>query len=85
MKKYKLVTLLLVFSLCLGLAAPVSAGIVDEMEEMGIVGPFKGSKPRAILITREQWQAMRSGSPEQMRFSDLPEGGTDTDDDVPFE
>ena len=62
-----------------------AARIVDEMEEMGIVGPFQGSKPRAILITREQWQAMRSGSPEQMRFSDLPEGGTDTDDDVPFE
>jgi len=35
--------------------------IVDQMEEMGIVGPHKGSKPRDILITREKWQAVRSG------------------------
>ena len=26
------------------------------MEEMGIVGPFEGSKPRQLLITRQQWQ-----------------------------
>ena len=35
--------------------------IVDQMEEMGIVGPHKGSKPRDILITREKWQAVRDG------------------------
>ena len=29
-----------------------AARIVDEMEEKGIVGPFQGSKPRAILITK---------------------------------
>ena len=39
-----------------------AARIVDEMEEKGIVGPFQGSKPRAILITKEQWVAQRSGS-----------------------
>ena len=50
-----------------------AARIVDEMEEKGIVGPFQGSKPRAILITKEQWQAMRSGSDEQMDFDDLTE------------
>lgn len=33
-----------------------AARIVDEMEEKGIVGPFRGSKPREILITKEQWQ-----------------------------
>lgn len=38
-----------------------AARIVDEMEEMGIVGPFRGSMPRDILVTREQWQAMRNG------------------------
>lgn len=37
-----------------------TARIVDEMEEKGIVGPFQGSKPRAILITNEQWQEMRA-------------------------
>ena len=40
-----------------------AARIVDEMEERGIVGPFEGSKPRALLITKEQWAAMQSGVP----------------------
>ena len=35
-----------------------AARLVDQMEELGIVGPFEGSKPRALLITREQWQEM---------------------------
>ena len=38
-----------------------AARIVDEMEEKGIVGPFQGSKPRAILITKEQWAARNGG------------------------
>ena len=48
-----------------------AARIVDEMEEKGIVGPFQGSKPRAILITKEQWQAKKGGQTEQMGFDDL--------------
>ena len=38
-----------------------AARIVDEMEDKGIVGPFEGSKPRQLLITKEQWQAMQNG------------------------
>ena len=48
-----------------------AARIVDEMEEKGIVGPFQGSKPRAILVTREQWEQMKSGNVTQMGFDDL--------------
>ena len=48
-----------------------AARIVDEMEEKGIVGPFQGSKPRAILITKDQWASMKGGQPEQMGFSDM--------------
>ena len=48
-----------------------AARIVDEMEEKGIVGPFQGSKPRTILITKEKWEAMRSGQSMQMEFEDL--------------
>ena len=48
-----------------------AARIVDEMEEKGIVGPFQGSKPREILITKEQWAATQGG--QQMDFSDLEE------------
>lgn len=47
-----------------------AARIVDEMEEKGIVGPFQGSKPRAILVTKEQWAAMKGGDP-QMNLDDL--------------
>ena len=50
-----------------------AARIVDEMEEKGIVGPFQGSKPRDILITKEQWEVMKSGKPAQMDFDDLAE------------
>ena len=57
-----------------------AARIVDEMEEKGIVGPFQGSKPRDILITKEQWMSMRSGGAEQMEFDDIP-----FDDGVPEE
>ncbi len=59
-----------------------AARIVDEMEEKGIVGPFQGSKPRAILVTKEQWQAMRSGESSQMGFDDLADA---SDDGVPEE
>jgi len=37
-----------------------AARIVDQMEEMGIIGPFEGSKPRQILITRDQWLEMQT-------------------------
>ncbi len=36
-----------------------AARIVDQMEERGIVGPFEGSKPRQLLITREQWEELK--------------------------
>ena len=55
-----------------------AARIVDEMEEKGIVGPFQGSKPRAILVTKEQWDTMKAGQPSQMEIDDLP-----FDDGVP--
>ena len=41
-----------------------AARLIDEMEEKGLVGPFVGSKPRTILVTREQWDAMRGVSPK---------------------
>ena len=52
-----------------------AARIVDEMEEKGIVGPFQGSKPRTILITKEKWEAMKNSGPSQMAFDDMDDYG----------
>jgi S-DNA-T family DNA segregation ATPase FtsK/SpoIIIE len=32
-----------------------AARIIDMMEEEGLVGPFEGSKPRRILVDRDEW------------------------------
>ncbi len=36
-----------------------AARLVDQMEEIGVVGPFEGSKPRQILVTQDQWREMQ--------------------------
>ncbi len=38
-----------------------AARLVDQLEERGYVGPFEGSKPRQLLITKEKWQEMKMG------------------------
>ena len=43
-----------------------AARLVDQMEEIGIVGPFEGSKPRKILITREAWEKRKALREEAM-------------------
>ena len=39
-----------------------AARLVDEMEEKGIVGPFEGSKPRKVLMTKEQYYERKTMS-----------------------
>lgn len=39
----------------LKLGFPRAARIMDEIEEMGIIGPQEGSKPRKINMTKEEW------------------------------
>jgi S-DNA-T family DNA segregation ATPase FtsK/SpoIIIE len=36
-----------------------AARIIDQMEARGIVGGFEGSKPRQILMTRQQWHELQ--------------------------
>ncbi|MCD8008869.1 MAG: DNA translocase FtsK, partial [Clostridiales bacterium] len=36
-----------------------AARLVDQMEEAGIVGPFEGSKPRKVLVSKERWSEMK--------------------------
>lgn len=44
----------------LKLGFPRAARIMDEIEEMGIIGPQDGSKARKINITKEEWAEMQA-------------------------
>ena len=58
-----------------------AARLVDQMEQRAIVGPFEGSKPRQLLITKEKWQELQMGgsgaavpTPDEPPFDEeLPE------------
>ena len=54
------------------------ARIIDEIEQMGIIGPAQGAKPREILITKEQWLERNAMKPDdQMSLIDT----TDSDEE----
>ncbi len=42
-----------------------AARIIDEMEEMGIIGPSEGSKPRQVLMSKNQWLERKLSSSEE--------------------
>lgn len=37
-----------------------AARIVEELEERGIIGPYEGSKPRKVLVSKQQWYEMNA-------------------------
>ena len=39
---------------------PRAARLIDAMEELGYVGPFEGSKPRKVRLTRAEWEAQKA-------------------------
>ncbi len=41
-----------------------AARLIDIMEEKGIVGPFQGSKPREILMSKDRWMEMKANRGE---------------------
>jgi S-DNA-T family DNA segregation ATPase FtsK/SpoIIIE len=49
--------------------------IVDELEERNIIGPYEGSKPRKVLISKQQWLEMNAMS------DDAYTGPNDTETD----
>lgn len=53
-----------------------AARLIDMMEQNGIVGPYVGSKPRDILIDREQWllENMKNGGTEEDQDDDQSAG-----------
>ena len=42
-----------------------AARIMDEMEQKGVIGPSEGAKPRAVLISRQQWLEMQMNQPDE--------------------
>ncbi|MDB5083405.1 MAG: cell division protein FtsK [Bacilli bacterium] len=34
-----------------------AARLIDQMQDQGIVGQFEGSKPREVLLSKEQWES----------------------------
>ena len=42
-----------------------AARIMDEMEEKEIIGPYEGAKPRAVLMSRQQWLELNLNQPEE--------------------
>ena len=36
--------------------------IVDQMEARGIVSGYEGSKPRQVLISKEEWEELKMGT-----------------------
>ena len=44
----------------------VATLIVERLEELGVVGPFNGAKPRAVLADKRSWDRIaRSLKPER--------------------
>ena len=42
-----------------------AARIMDEIEQKGVIGPYEGAKPRAVLISRQQWLEMQMNQPDE--------------------
>ncbi len=77
-----------------------AARLVDQLEEVGVVGPYAGSKPREILLTKQQWQEMQyvhgtapadgiaaefNAVADDAAFASDPEEEPDEDADLPDE
>ena len=41
-----------------------AARLIDQMEKYKIIGPYEGTKPRQVLITRQEFNEMRMNNPE---------------------
>ena len=53
--------------------------LIEEMAAAGIVGAYKGSQAREVLITPEEWQAMKENEAAKIRAAALSGGGVPDD------
>ncbi len=61
-----------------------AARIIDNLEERGIIGPYEGSKPRKVLISKQQWYEMNAlaqgGAGRDYSAEETPAPGADSPD-----
>ena len=51
--------------------------IVDQMEARGLISGYDGSKPRQVLISKEEWQELKMGN-----NSNNTENNNETEDNI---
>ena len=44
--------------------------LIDQMEQMGIIGPHAGSKSRQVLMTYNQWLERNMNKPDNVNEED---------------
>jgi len=62
----------------LGIGYGRAARLIDQMAEDGIVGEYKGSQAREVVLTLEQWQALK----QQRRTDENPKDAALTDEEA---
>ena len=68
-----------------------AARIVDQLEELGIVGPYEGAKPRSVTIDRAGWHDLQvklgylPADAEPDPTADLPDAMDDNDSEDDFD
>ncbi|MGN0604655.1 MAG: DNA translocase FtsK 4TM domain-containing protein [Oscillospiraceae bacterium] len=58
-----------------------AARIMDQLEELGVVGPYEGSKPRAVIITKDMWLKRKLINNDTISDS-IGDGGSEIFDEV---
>jgi S-DNA-T family DNA segregation ATPase FtsK/SpoIIIE len=59
--------------------------LIDEMAAAGIVGAYKGSQAREVILTADEWQAMKDQEAARIRSVALEGDGVPDmlyDDDI---
>ncbi len=69
--------------------------VMDQLEELGLIGPFEGSKPRTLLLSKEEWAVRRrelcGDLSEQQRMAEMNDEAMKGDlvelgyDELPFD
>ncbi len=58
--------------------------LIDQMAQAGIVGPYKGSQAREVLLTLDEWDAMNDTGVTRGETAEL-EYEEEAEEDAPFE